>query len=958
HVDSRTATTGPGPGTVSFITATKNAFEDRVRVTWQPASSAVQYRIFRATVLDFDSATMLGTTTATFWNDTLAVPGMTYYYFVTAIDDQGKEGYYDDSRDQFYSDGRRASSPLNGKSVPVRGKSDFEFSQDGNSIVVTSYHGFVERYSISSKRIAASYLTGGLPIGVDYDASQNFVFIGDSANGVYGNGRVVRVHLGTGAETSFSLGDDSGSGDRIRGNDTLVLPSGEVLVSEFFGGRIQGLNSGSGALRTLVDDDGFTSHFASTPDKRLVVLFDGGAFRTYDADSDTFGPVRQVSQASFRMGYTSVSRSGDLIATNGSDGWSDWEGVRVYSPEGNQLASLSLDARGVAFSPYLDELYVFVPATSEVVVYDTDTWQETGRISIGVAIASGLYSFEQGALRVSPNGKKLGISGENEIRLVDISDRFPPALPSIPTGLTATDDRNDGVQLSWSPATNAWSYSILRGTSLDPADAVEIANDLNGTSFFDSTASPGVPYHYWVKGVNPLGSSDVGNRAAGSVVVGPLIQNQPASQAIVIGSRLELMVTALAQEGGLSYAWYLGEAGDTSAPVGADSPVLTIDPILADGSYWVRVSDDAGSIDSQVAVIDAFFQVPGNVSASHGLFPDRIRITWQDVAGAQNYRVWRSSTGSFAGAVLLGEASEPVFEDTGAVGATDYTYFVMAIDGGDEESGLSQVGDFSSGRLADSVPDAGLVPIRDAVDAVFDEAGTTLYVLGSNGIVDAFEVGTGSWLRSFYLGGLPTAIDIDPLSQFLLVSDGRLNGGLGVVRKVALADGQVSEWTYAPTGSELGPGAIRSLAANLALVSGGSAGTGAIPLRSLNPSSGQFVVMNSTVIGAGLDPDASIVRSTTRSHALILDTSASTPSWIRYNTASRVFGLRKSLPSLPRWGAISEGGGIIAVSSGFEAQFLNQNGTLLHAWNEPALGLAFSPVLPYGFVADPLQDVV
>ena len=53
----------------------------------------------------------------------------------------------------------------------------------------------------------------------------------------------------------------------------------------------------------------------------------------------------------------------------------------------------------------------------------------------------------------------------------------------------------------------------------------------------------------------------------------------------------------------LSYQWYQGENGDTSTPVGANGDSFTTPPLTTTTTYWVRVSNPAGTANSDVAII-------------------------------------------------------------------------------------------------------------------------------------------------------------------------------------------------------------------------------------------------------------------------------------------------------------------------------------------------------------------
>jgi hypothetical protein len=61
----------------------------------------------------------------------------------------------------------------------------------------------------------------------------------------------------------------------------------------------------------------------------------------------------------------------------------------------------------------------------------------------------------------------------------------------------------------------------------------------------------------------------------------------------------------------LSYQWYLGLSGETDNPIeGATDVTYTTPPLTVTTSYWVRVTNTVGSVDSQTATITVSIQPP------------------------------------------------------------------------------------------------------------------------------------------------------------------------------------------------------------------------------------------------------------------------------------------------------------------------------------------------------------
>ena len=82
----------------------------------------------------------------------------------------------------------------------------------------------------------------------------------------------------------------------------------------------------------------------------------------------------------------------------------------------------------------------------------------------------------------------------------------------------------------------------------------------------------------------------------------PAITSQPESRHIAAGETVTLSVVATGSEP--SYQWYLGENGDTSNPIaGATESTYQTAPLNAPASYWVRVSNSLGDVNSSTAAI-------------------------------------------------------------------------------------------------------------------------------------------------------------------------------------------------------------------------------------------------------------------------------------------------------------------------------------------------------------------
>jgi hypothetical protein len=95
---------------------------------------------------------------------------------------------------------------------------------------------------------------------------------------------------------------------------------------------------------------------------------------------------------------------------------------------------------------------------------------------------------------------------------------------------------------------------------------------------------------------------DLGPYETGGSALPITIQVQPASQALLAGTRTMLQVTATGYD--LGYQWHEGQSGDTSNPVLDENGSTFQTPLLNESAtYWVQVSNALSDISSLSAVL-------------------------------------------------------------------------------------------------------------------------------------------------------------------------------------------------------------------------------------------------------------------------------------------------------------------------------------------------------------------
>lgn len=139
---------------------------------------------------------------------------------------------------------------------------------------------------------------------------------------------------------------------------------------------------------------------------------------------------------------------------------------------------------------------------------------------------------------------------------------------------------------------------------------------------------------YWVRVTNEAGSAD-SDVATLTIMDLPSVYYAPTTPIIARGTSTTISITATGP-GTLSYQWFQGENEDESTPVGTNSAAYQT-PILNETTYhWVRVSNEAGSVDSLASAITVLDPAVITTHPVGGTFPANMNVTLSVVAEGSN----------------------------------------------------------------------------------------------------------------------------------------------------------------------------------------------------------------------------------------------------------------------------------------------------------------------------------
>jgi fibronectin type 3 domain-containing protein len=176
----------------------------------------------------------------------------------------------------------------------------------------------------------------------------------------------------------------------------------------------------------------------------------------------------------------------------------------------------------------------------------------------------------------------------------------PPSAPSAVNGTIVCNGTTPKIHLTWSGATNATSYSVLR-------DGNVIATGLTALSYDDSSVANGNVYNYVVRAVNASGSADSNPPFMTLLVKCEGLPSAPvvsASVFCVTSTSPGVHVTWTASDSALTYT--VRRDGELiSGPLGSQTLSYDDTTVIAGQmyTYSVQATNNAGSTLSSGAII-------------------------------------------------------------------------------------------------------------------------------------------------------------------------------------------------------------------------------------------------------------------------------------------------------------------------------------------------------------------
>jgi fibronectin type 3 domain-containing protein len=661
------------PAAPTGVAASDGTYGDKVQVSWNTTSGATYYQVYRNTVDTTTGATQLTASDPDSpYDDTTAVMGITYYFWVKACNPGGCSVF--SSSDSGYRALIIPPAPTGVSASDGTFTDKVQVSWNASS---DATHYKIYR-NIMDTKTDAILLT-------DIDPSSPY----DDTSAVEGTTYYYWVKAcNTGAGCSTYSTSDSG----WKAYTIPAAPTGVSASDGTYTDMVQlSWELGSGATFYQV-----YRNFSDTTSGESQLTASHPA-SPYNDTSATEGTTYYY--------WVKACNPGGCSGYSGSN--SGWRAIAIPP------APTGVSATDGTYTNMVQITWNISSGATEYEVYRNTSYTTSGAILLGDSSGQTVYDDESASEGTTYYYwvKAQNSSGFSDFSSSDSGWRAIE-IPEIPTGVSATDGTyTDKVQLTWNTSSLATYYLIYRNTSDTTSGATHIADSDEATPYDDTTALEGVTYYYWVKACKPgvcsgYSSSDSGWRSY-------TIPAAPTGVSATDGTiPYAVQVSWNVSSGATYYQVYRNTVNNSTGAAQLTASITSSpydDENATEGTtlfYWLKACNLGGcsgysSSDSGYTAI-AVPPIPGSVTASDGTYADKVRISWNGSSSAAYYPVYRNTSNTTIGASYIGETDVSSYDDTTAIENTTYYYWVMAC----TEWDCSDYSSPDSGWRAIGVPEA------------------------------------------------------------------------------------------------------------------------------------------------------------------------------------------------------------------------------------------------------------
>jgi fibronectin type 3 domain-containing protein len=470
-------------------------------LTWNAASGATSYRVYRHTSNSSGSATHIASPATNSFTDNTAALGTTYYYWVRTQSDCSLSGYSTVS----------STSRLTVPAAPT-GLSTFGSGCSGVQLTwnstpgATSYR--VYRSLSNSSGTATLIASPGTNSYLDSAATANVLYYyWVRANNSCGLGNYSASVTGSRTSTPGAPGNLQASDGTNCDGITVTWTSGFMATSYT-------------VFRDSPQSPGIPAVLASTSNLSYTDLTAIPAF-----------PYRYWVRAS-----NSCGNGGSVGPDTGYRQYPPGAPSNLAASDGTSCTTITLTWNSGSNAQTYRILRGTTASVNDAVVLANNVVGNIYQDNTGVVGATYYYWIN------SANNCYASA-------LVGPDTGFRQGPPVAPTNVRASDGRNcNSVSISWTASPNATNYRIFRNTVNSPI-GMTLLGLKNSSPYSDTTTVGDTVYWYWVQAISPCGTSPVSLSDSGFAGTSAVFDLEPEDQYVVVGGTATFTVEAAGASG-------------------------------------------------------------------------------------------------------------------------------------------------------------------------------------------------------------------------------------------------------------------------------------------------------------------------------------------------------------------------------------------------------------------------
>lgn len=473
------AYTIPPPSSPTGVSASDGTYTDKIRITWNSASGATSYEVWRNTSNNSGASSRIGPTSNTEFNDTTAIAGTTYYYWIKSVGAGGTSSF--SSSDSGY---RRLLPPQapTGVSATDGAHTDKVRISWNASSGATLYEVW---------RNTDSDLGPANRVGTPDDVSNTYY---DDVTAVPG----ITYYYWVRAKNS---GGTSGYSSSDSGYRKIGLPPAP-----------NGVSAGFGAYDKIRITWNNVIEATSYEVWRATSDSSSNAAKVGNSNSASFDDTSAVAGTIYYYWVKSKNSAG----TSGFSSPSA-RGYRSVEPKPSTPHGVT-----ATYGTYSDKIVISWTGVGDASSYEI--WRNTSNdsgSSSRVGTSSGTTYSDTSASAGTIyyywiKAVNSGGSGDfSSPAATGYRQASSPEIPTPPTGVSASDGTySDKVRVVWNSISSATSYEVWRSANNNSGTATKIGSS-TASPFDDTTAVAGITYYYWVKAKNTGGTSGFSSSNSG-----------------------------------------------------------------------------------------------------------------------------------------------------------------------------------------------------------------------------------------------------------------------------------------------------------------------------------------------------------------------------------------------------------------------------------------------------------